>query len=165
VERGGRTLVALTVVGAALVGWAPSASSSETIGLPSLTPREQSLFRAINEARAAHGAAPLRVEIHLQRAARGHSRAMVRSGNFAHGDWYRRLRRHGVRGSALGETLAWGIGSKGTAAAIMSMWLASPGHRTTMLRQGFRLVGVGVAVGPMGGFRSANVATADFSGR
>lgn len=163
-ERGGRTIVALTVVGAALGGFAPSASSSESIGLPSLTAREQNLVRAINEARAAHGAAPLRVEIHLQRAARAHSRAMVRSGNFAHGDWYGRLRRHGVRGSALGETLAWGIGSKGTATAIVSMWLASPGHRTTMLRPGFRLLGVGVAVGPMAGFRGASVATADFSG-
>jgi uncharacterized protein YkwD len=90
---------------------------------------------------------------------------MVRSGTFAHGDWYGRLRRYGVHGPVLGETLAWGIGSKGTAAAIVSMWLASPGHRTTMLRQGFRLIGVGVTVGPMGGFRNANVATADFSGR
>jgi streptogrisin C len=164
VERRGRTLVALAVVGAALAGSAPSASSPETIGLPSLTPREQNLLRAINEARAAQGAAPLRVGIRLQQAARAHSRAMVQSGNFAHGDWYGRLRRHGVRGPVLGETLAWGIGSKGTASAIVSMWLASPAHRTTMLRPGFRLVGVGVAVGPMAGFRNANVATADFSG-
>jgi uncharacterized protein YkwD len=164
VERGGRTFVALAVVGAALVGSAPSASSPGTIRLPSLTPREQNLLRAINEARAAHGAVPLRIEIRLQRAARAHSRAMVQSGDFAHGDWYGRLRRHGVRGSVLGETLAWGIGSKGTAAAIVSMWLTSPGHRTTMLRPGFRLVGIGVAVGPMAGFRNANVATADFSG-
>ena len=163
-ERGGRTLIALAVVGAALVGSAPSSSSSQAIAGPSLTPREESLLNAINEARAANGAAPLRVGIRLQRAARAHSRAMVRSGNFAHGDWYGRLRRHGVRGLALGETLAWGIGSKGTAAGIVSMWLASPGHRTTMLRPGFRLVGVGVAVGPMGGFPNANVATADFSG-
>jgi uncharacterized protein YkwD len=164
VERRGRTLVALGVVGAALAGSAPSASSPETIGLPSLTPREQNLLRAINEARAAQGAASLRVGIRLQQAARAHSRAMVQSGNFAHGDWYGRLRRHGVRGPVLGETLAWGIGSKGTASAIVSMWLASPAHRTTMLRPGFRLVGVGVAVGPMAGFRNANVATADFSG-
>jgi uncharacterized protein YkwD len=89
---------------------------------------------------------------------------MVRSGNFAHGDWYGRLRRYGVRGSMLGETLAWGTGAKGTAAAIVHMWLASPGHRETMLRVGFRLVGVGVSVGPMAGFPAASVATADFSG-
>lgn len=164
VERGGRTLVALAVVGAGLVGSAPSASSSD-VAVQSLTEREQNLLRAINEARATHGAPALRVGIRLQRAARAHSRAMIRSGNFAHGDWYGRLRRHGVRGSVLGETLAWGIGAKGTATAIVSMWLASPGHRETMLRPGFRFVGVGVTVGPMGGFRSANVATADYSGR
>jgi hypothetical protein len=33
-----------------------------------------------------------------------------------------------------------------------------------MLRPGFRLVGVGVTVGPMAGFPAASVATADYSG-
>jgi uncharacterized protein YkwD len=166
VERVGRTLAVLTVVGAAaLAGTAAGAASTEAAGVQSLTAREQSLLRVINQARARHGAPPLRVGIRLQRAARAHSRAMVRSGDFSHGDWYGRLRRFGVQGPMLGETLAWGIGAKGTAAWIVRMWLASPGHREIMLRPGFRLVGVGVTIGPMAGFPAASVATADYSGR
>jgi hypothetical protein len=34
-----------------------------------------------------------------------------------------------------------------------------------MLRPGFRRIGIGVAVGTMGGLPGASVATADFSGR
>lgn len=89
---------------------------------------------------------------------------MARSGSFTHGNWYQRLRRHGVRGRTLGETIAWGVGTDGAGGAIVGMWLASPPHRTTLLGSGFRRIGVGVAVGTMSGFPGANVATADFSG-
>ena len=90
---------------------------------------------------------------------------MLRTGNFDHGDWYQRLRRHGARGRMLGETIAWGVGSNGRPGAIVRMWLASPPHRATMLRRGFRYVGVGVATGSFSGFGGASVATADFAGR
>jgi uncharacterized protein YkwD len=89
---------------------------------------------------------------------------MLRTGNFTHGNWYQRLRRHGARGRTLGETIAWGVGSDGSADAIVRMWLASPPHRSTLLRRGFRYVGVGVAVGSFAGFGGASVATADFAG-
>lgn len=163
-ERGGRTLFALTVVGISMLGLTPSASSAEFVGLSTLTGQEQNLVQAINQARAAHGAPPLRVGVRLQRAARAHSRAMARSGSFTHGNWYQRLRRFGVRSRSVGETIAWGVGTDGTASAIVGMWLASPPHRSTMLNRGFRRVGVGVAVGTMDGFSGARVATADFGG-
>jgi uncharacterized protein YkwD len=164
VERGGRTLFALVVLGIAALGFSPGASSSELAELRLLTAQEQSLLQAVNHARAVNGAPPLRVGVRLQRAARAHSRAMARSGAFTHGNWYRRLRRHGVRGRVLGETIAWGVGVDGTAASIVGMWLASPPHRATLLRRGFRHIGVGVALGTMGGFPGASVATADFAG-
>jgi uncharacterized protein YkwD len=129
-----------------------------------LSGQEQSLLNAINRARARHGRQPLRIASPLQRAARSHSNAMMRTGNFTHGDWYRRLRRNGARGRTLGETIAWGVGTDGTAAAIVRMWLASPSHRATMLSRDFRYVGVGVATGTFSGFGGANVATADFAG-
>ena len=81
---------------------------------------------------------------------------MLRTGTFDHGDWYSRLRRHGVRGRTLGETIAWGVGADGTARAIVRMWLASPPHRSTLLRRGFRYVGVGVATGTFSGFGGAS---------
>jgi uncharacterized protein YkwD len=164
VVRGGRTLFVLTFAGAALLALAPSASSSELSEVQLLSAQEQSLLQAINQARAVHGAPPLRIGARLQQAARAHSRAMARSGAFTHGDWYRRLRRHGVRARTLGETIAWGVGTDGSASALVGMWLASPPHRATLLRRGFRRIGVGIAVGPMGGFPGATVATADFAG-
>jgi uncharacterized protein YkwD len=125
---------------------------------------EAELLRSINQARARHGALALRVSPALQRAARAHSRAMLRTGTFTHGDWYGRLRRHGARGRTLGETIGWGVGSAGSPGVIVRMWLASPPHRATLLDRGFRYVGVGVAVGSFGGFPGASVATADFAG-
>lgn len=163
VERGGRTLFALIVVGVASLGSSSSATSSELSQLGTLTVQEQSLLQAINQARTARGVPPLRVGSRLQRAARAHSRAMARTGSFTHGGWYRRLRRHGVRGRVIGENVAWGVGTSGTASAIVSMWLASPQHRTTMLNRGFRRIGIGIAVGTMEGLAGANVATADFA--
>ena len=165
--RGGRTLLALTVTGFALLVVSPGASPADLVGATSvsaLSAQEQSLLAAINAARAANGAPPLRIGTRLQRAADAHSAAMARSGSFTHGNWYRRLRAHGVRGRALGETIAWGVGTDGTAQAIVAMWLASPPHRATMLRPGFRRVGVGIAVGHMAGYSGARVATADFAG-
>jgi uncharacterized protein YkwD len=89
---------------------------------------------------------------------------MLRTGNFDHGDWYTRLRRMGARGGTLGETIAWGVGTDARADTFVRMWLASPPHRQTMLRRGFRYVGVGVATGSFGGFPGASLATADFAG-
>jgi streptogrisin C len=151
-------------MGAALFGNSPSASSSDLLEINLLSAQEQNLLQAVNHARAVHGAPPLRMGVRLQAAARAHSRAMARTGAFTHGNWYRRLRRHGVRASALGETIAWGVGTDGTAVSLVRMWLASPPHRATLLRRGFRRIGVGVAIGTMDGFPGATVATADFAG-
>lgn len=163
-----RTLFALVVGGILFLVLAPGALSSDLVGraqLTQLSGQEQSLLRSINRARARNGAPPLRIGPALQRAARTHSNAMLRTGNFTHGDWYRRLRRNGVRGRTLGETIAWGVGTDGTADAIVQMWMASPPHRMTLLRRGFRYIGVGVALGAFSGFPGASVATADFAGR
>jgi uncharacterized protein YkwD len=160
-----RNLLALLVGGTLFLGLAPGASSSDLVGRAQLSGQEASLLGAINRARAAHGRRPLRVAPALQRAARAHSNAMLRTGNFTHGNWYGRLRRHGARGRTLGETIAWGVGADGSGDAIVRMWLGSPAHRATMLRRGFRYVGVGVATGPFSGFGGANLATADFAGR
>ena len=162
--RGGRTLAVLTFAVVALLGYAPTASPSGLVELQLVSAQEQTLLQAINQVRAAHGAPALRLGVRLQQAARSHSRAMARSGAFTHGDWFRRLRRHGVRARTLGETIAWGVGTDSTAGALVRMWMASPPHRATLLRPGFRRIGVGIAVGTMDGFPGATVATADFAG-
>jgi uncharacterized protein YkwD len=160
-----RTLFALVFGGFVFLVLAPGALSATFRGQAAVSSQEQNLLRSINQARARHGAPPLRIASALQRAARSHSRTMLRTGNFTHGDWYRRLRRYGANSQKLGETIAWGVGSEGTASAIVRTWLASPPHRSTLLDRGFRYVGVGVAVGSFGGYGGTSMATADFGGR
>lgn len=147
-----------------LLAFAPGAHSYGLGSQVQLSGAEQNLLRSINQARARHGAPPLRVASPLQRAARAHSNAMLRTGNFTHGNWYQRLRRHGARGRTLGEVIGWGSGGSGSAGSIVRMWLASPPHRATMLDRSFRYVGVGVAAGSFAGFGGARIATADFAG-
>jgi uncharacterized protein YkwD len=128
------------------------------------TAPEADLLRAVNAVRAQHGLAPLRADSRLERAARAHSQAVLRSGRLAHGDVRRRLTGYGVRSKAVGENLAWGVGSRATSAAIVQMWLASPPHRANLLRTGFRRVGIGHSVGTFAGYNGAAVVAANFAG-
>jgi uncharacterized protein YkwD len=128
------------------------------------TRAELTLLSAINQVRSAHGLATLRIDPKLQRAARAHSRDMLRRGYFAHGPFGRRMARFGVRGRTVGENIAWGTGPLASAPAVVSHWLASPPHRATMLRPGFRRVGIGRVRGRFAGRRGAALVTADFAG-
>jgi uncharacterized protein YkwD len=89
---------------------------------------------------------------------------MVRRTYFAHGAVFDRLRRFDVRGPVLGENLAWGSGGQASPRAIVTNWLRSPAHRRTLLRPGFRRVGVGAIAAPFQGLAEATVVTADFAG-
>jgi uncharacterized protein YkwD len=129
------------------------------------TPAEAALLHAMNQARAQHGVAPLRVDLRLEAAARAKSRSMLRTGTFAHGDFQRRLSSFRARGPYFGENLAWGVGSHGSAAGVVQMWLASPSHRANLLRRNFQRVGLGVVVGTFRGYAGTSVVTANFAGR
>jgi uncharacterized protein YkwD len=155
------TLLALAALLVVLL-LAPAAPA-QTGGI-ALTSAEQSLLRAVNDARTARGLAALRVDARLQRAARSHSRALLALDRLDHGDFVGRLRAHGVRGGSLAENLAWGTGSYARAAAIVRAWLDSPGHRRNLLGSGFRRIGIGAAVGEFAGAQGARVVTADFAG-
>lgn len=148
--------VAIAVITAGAASAAPTTS---------LTPAESSLLSAMNAARAAHGLQPLHADARLERAARGHSSYMLRTGTFAHGAFATRIRRVGVRSPRIGENLAWSSGSLTAARSIVSMWLASPEHRANLLRPGYRLVGVGALRGSFDGQSNALMVTTDFAGR
>ena len=113
-----------------------------------LTQAESSLLTAMNEARRAHALRPLRADGRLERAARGHSREMLRKGTFCHGAFSARIRRVGIRAPRVGENLAWEVGTLSRARAIIRSWLASPSHRANLLRPGFRLFGSGLVRAP-----------------
>jgi uncharacterized protein YkwD len=108
------------------------------------------LLCLINRERAIRGIRPLRHDRRLARAAGGHARDMARRRYFAHQrsggpDLGARLRRAGWRGSAAGETIAYGCGSSGTPRAAVRMWLNSPGHASIMLSGAYGRGGPGVA--------------------
>jgi uncharacterized protein YkwD len=145
------------LAGFALLGPAAGAQAR------TLSSSEASLLQTMNSARSSQGLAPLRMDVHLLRAARGHSADMMRRQYFAHGSVARRALAQGARGPVFGEDLAWGAGVG--AQWVVTQWLASPAHRAVLLRPGFRRVGIGIAFGTFVGHGGAAVFTADFAGR
>jgi uncharacterized protein YkwD len=120
-----------------------------------------SLLQAINSARTAHGLQPLHFDAALRQAAAAHTAEMLQGNTFSHGDFAGRMATFHLDGR-LGENLAWGTGSAGSARSIVRMWLASPSHRAILLRSGFHRVGLGLAQGSFQGYGGATVVTADF---
>src|SRR5512133_3561840 len=120
-----------------------------------LSSPEASLLQTMNAVRTSHGLAPLRVDVRLLRAARGHTADMLRRQYFAHGSVAGRALAQGARGPVFGEDLAWGTGV--TAQCVIDRWLASPAHRAVLLRPGFRRVGIGISYGTFVGHGSAAV--------
>jgi uncharacterized protein YkwD len=140
-----------------------SAGAAQAAQARSLSSPEASLLQAMNAVRASHGLAPLRVDVHLLRAARDHSADMMQRQYFAHGAVARRVLSRGARGPVFGEDLAWSTGI--SADWVVNAWLDSPTHRAVLLRPGFRRVGIGYSFGTFIGHGGAGVVTADFAGR
>jgi uncharacterized protein YkwD len=121
----------------------------------------------VNQQRAAAGLAPVMADRRLARAARRFSRLMVAQRFFDHvspsgSTLTQRVRAAGFRGTALGETIAWGAGASAGPAAIVAMWMASPGHRAILMDGRYRRIGLGVAFGSPTGVPGARTVTADF---
>jgi uncharacterized protein YkwD len=143
-------------------------AAAVTIGVQAeagtLTRSESAILKVMNQVRAGHGIRPLRLDTRLQRAARGHSATMLRTGQFFHGAFTTRIRRTGVKSPRIGENLAWGVGVLARARAVVNMWLASPEHRANLLHAGYRTVGIGALRGRFDGHSGALVITTDFAG-
>lgn len=137
--------------------------SAAGAGARGLSGSEASLLQTVNAVRMTRGLAPLRLDVRLLRAARGHSADMMQHQYFAHGAVAARALAQRARGPVYGEDLAWGTGV--TAKWVVNTWLASPRHRAVMLRPGFRRIGIGIAFGTFAGRGGAAVVTADFAGR
>ena len=148
-------LSALAAVGL-LLPVAASAGSSAS--------QETAVLREMNRVRAENGLPALRLDAHLQSAARAHTREMIAGNVFEHGDFSGRIRRFRVAFRIAGENIAWGTGPQGSARSIVAGWLASPGHRENLLRRSFTRVGVGDLSATFLGYRDAHVVTADFAG-
>ena len=156
----GRHRVAVAALLIAVGAGAPAAQASPRHP----TRIEKETLRLINVARADKGLKPVRLDHRLWRAARHHTRDMLRGRYFAHGATIERLGRYVHGAGVVGETLAWGSGSWASPASIVDSWLHSPPHRALLLDPDFRSIGIGSRGGPFQGEAWARVYTADFRG-
>jgi uncharacterized protein YkwD len=129
----------------------------------------------LNRERAAEGLKPVRYNAQLSAAALPFTVAMREQSFFDHtapdgSTPTTRIRATGYLKNArrwmLGENIAWGESYKGTPAAIMAAWMASPGHRENILTARFREIGIGVAYGSPedAGLPDTAIVTTDFGG-
>jgi uncharacterized protein YkwD len=150
-------LVALVCVPAVSQAATRSAYSAST---------ESRVVTLLNGIRHEHGLGKLTGSIALRNAARSHSSDMLKRGYFEHNSpnesFDKRINRF-LRSPLVGENIAWGTGSYGTAEGIVSLWMHSPTHRHIILTRDLHRVGLGIATGRYRGTPGAVMATADFS--
>ena len=136
---------------------------------------EGTVVLELNRVRVAHGLTTLSVSPGLRAAARGHSRAMLEQGFFAHDSadgtvFSERIRRHyasrGWRMWSVGEALLASEGHEVNAHAIVAAWLDSPPHREIILSRTWRDMGIGALYAPTApneyGGAATIAVTADF---
>ena len=154
-------VVALALAAAAAASLAPQATarSTNSVSATRVVSLEELLLRQVNALRQANGLGALSHSGALTQAAALHSRAMATLGFFAHesrngasfstrvGRFYRPR----SRGVHLGENLATFGGGMPTAEAIVSAWMASPGHKAILLQRTFREAGIGIVHHPQAG--------------
>ena len=120
----------------------------------------------LNGIRHAHGLSALLPSTALRGAAREHSSDMLEHGYFRHDSttetFDKRIRRH-LASPLVGENIAWGTGSYGTPAGLVSLWMHSPEHRHIILMPTLHRIGLGIATGSFKGVPGAVMATADFA--
>ena len=108
----------------------------------------------INRKRAEAGESPLVTNPQLEQAAEEHAQELVAEDYFAHvspsGETpVDRIRNTGYIpnpgvGYVIGENLAWGTYQLSTPQAIVSAWIASPGHLANILEAQYHDTGIGV---------------------
>jgi uncharacterized protein YkwD len=127
---------------------------------------ESQVVALLNDIRHEHGLRKLTGSVALRNAARSHSSDMLKRGYFEHNSpnesFDKRINRF-MKSPLVGENIAWGTGSYGTAEGIVSLWMHSPTHRHVILLRDLHRVGLGIAAGRYRGTPDAVMATADFS--
>jgi uncharacterized protein YkwD len=152
-------LVSLSLVVVPAVGQAATTAAKRTAG-------EDQIVTLLNQIREAHGLSDFTLSTPLRNAARFHSSDMLSKGYFDHNSpteaWDTRIS-HYLKAPLIGEDIAWGQGSYGTPAGIVSQWMHSPIHRAIILTAGLHHIGIGLATGTYTGTPGAVMATADFA--
>jgi uncharacterized protein YkwD len=156
------SLLTVAVVALALWPHDSAAPVADPCGATTAKPSTSGLVAAgqaticlLNRERTRRGLPPLRLNDLLSAASAEHSQDMVRLRYFEHtapdgrsvGDRLRAVGYSAGVSSSAGENIAWGVGPESTPAAIVGVWMHSPGHREDILRPSFTEVGIGIAIG------------------
>jgi uncharacterized protein YkwD len=133
---------------AAIAASCPGARRARGTGV-----RRAAIACLVNRARGAVGLRGFRGSRALSKAATSHAYDMARRHFFAHQraggpSLVQRAHRAGWHGRSVGEAIAYGCGSRGTAASIVAAWLNSPPHRAILLSRSLGRAGIGVAARP-----------------
>jgi uncharacterized protein YkwD len=144
--------------GAAAVAAALAAPCANTELAPeadNVTVIRSAVLCLVNRERAQHGENPLRLSDRLEEAAEGHCSELIADDYFAHispsGETpVDRIRATGYIpgasvGYVIGENLAWGTYGLATPQAIVSAWIASPGHLANILEAKYTETGIGIS--------------------
>lgn len=140
-------------------------------GTISLKADEKKSFALHNKERRDRDLKSLCVHPDLQKAARAHSKDMIRRDYFSHNtkgrneDACERVRRYDYRFRLCGENIAYGSGSYGEPESTMRRWMKSDGHRRNILNGKFLEVGIGTYTGTYNGTENVTMYTADFGTR
>jgi uncharacterized protein YkwD len=104
----------------------------------------------LNAQRGRAGLGVLTENAMLQRAAEKHSLDMSTRKFFEHRnpdgvEPAARIVRTGYPPLLVGENLGWGEEDMSTPAAVVKLWMESPGHRANILTPGYREIGIGLS--------------------
>lgn len=140
-----------------------------------LNATERETFARHNKIRQNHNLRTFCVHPKLQKAARAHSKDMIRRDYFSHdtkdgGTFDKRLKSfgytpNGYKYYTTGENIAYGSGSRGTPSRIMRAWMNSSGHRHNILNGKFHEIGIGTYKGTYKTYKGVTMYTADFGTR
>lgn len=144
-------------------------------GTIKVSANEKRMLELHNNARTKRGLKTLCVHPDLTAAARAHSQDMLNKDYASHEspsgeNVGERLERFGYGSDGfsyylIGENIAWGCGSRGSAEHLFKWWMHSRGHRHNILNKKFREVGIGARTGTFKSCDHATMYTADFGTR
>ncbi|HKJ36560.1 MAG TPA: CAP domain-containing protein [Solirubrobacterales bacterium] len=133
---------------------------------------EKAILCLINRQRAKRGLDKLKKDRKQRKAAKKHSRRMVKKRCFSHRckgepDLAKRIKRAGYLPCncywGVGENLAYGENYLGSPKRIVRAWMKSPAHRDNVLQRKFEHIGIGVVWGsPEGRNRDAATYTTNY---
>lgn len=145
---------------------APNGTCPNVSGFGSKSKAQKSILCFTNYARAKRGLKSYRTSSKLKWSSNRKAGDILRCDDFSHEACGRTftfwIKRSSFSGCSIGENIAWGSGTLGESRSIFKAWMNSPPHRGAILSSGYRVMGVGLKAGRLGGYSGARVWVQNF---